>query len=136
MAVYPNFLAPFITLILLLALPIPSHQINLHNPTISAAPAVLPDPPLPPYTELSPDITPLLPSPSGAGGSPAGSSMPTIPSTRSPNPDTLDAVGPDTAFAPSGSLQESSAVKVSINGLKSEFFSSCFVSWLMMMFMI
>lgn len=80
---------------------------RLHTPTIAAAPTILPEPPLSPYTELSPDIAPLLPSP--------GSTIPTIPSNPSPpNPDEVSSVGPDPAFAPSsGLLQASSAMHLS-----------------------
>ncbi|GFP81894.1 hypothetical protein PHJA_000332700 [Phtheirospermum japonicum] len=93
---------------ILISLTSQSHQQSLEIPAIiSAAPALLPDPP---NTEiLSPDITPLLPSPGG----PARPSMPTIPSSRSPpNPDSTTTVWPDSvsAFAPTGPVQESSAV--------------------------
>ncbi|KAF5941704.1 hypothetical protein HYC85_019346 [Camellia sinensis] len=68
--------------------------------TISAAPALLPNPPLSsPFTELSPDISPLLPSPGGELPSPTGSSIPTIPSNPSPpNPDETLGLGPDSAL--------------------------------------
>nr|GME05187.1 chaperone protein DnaJ 49 [Ipomoea batatas] len=56
---------------------------------------------------IPPDIAPLLPSPS------AGSSMPTIPSNPSKNPDETLPVIPDSAFAPSQSLPDSSAVSLS-----------------------
>ncbi|PIA61675.1 hypothetical protein AQUCO_00300895v1 [Aquilegia coerulea] len=76
--------------------------------TISAAPAFLPDSPLPsPTSNLSPDITPLLPSPKGISPSPTeeSSTLPTIPSTPSPpNPDEMYSYGPDSALPPSGSM--------------------------------
>ncbi|PWA54917.1 classical arabinogalactan protein 26 [Artemisia annua] len=85
--------------------------------TISAAPALLPtissSPPLSsPSPALSPDITPLFPSPSGSGLSPSESSLPTIPSSPSPpNPDDISTFGPNTmALSPSGSLPDSSSV--------------------------
>ncbi|GAA0176234.1 hypothetical protein LIER_42045 [Lithospermum erythrorhizon] len=86
-----------------------SQYLPISTPSISAAPAVLPESPLaspsPSYQELSPDITPLLPSPSGGGGE----VEPTIPSSPSiPNPDEA-LIGPDFAYAPDGSLQEISA---------------------------
>ncbi|XP_042009061.1 classical arabinogalactan protein 26-like [Salvia splendens] len=109
---FPYFLITTLFLSLTLSI-FPSHQTS-H--TISAAPAVLP---LPPDTPLSPDIAPLLPSPGGSSRTP-GSSMPTIPSTRSQNPDML---GPVTALAPFGSLPESSAVKIPIKGFGSGFFA-------------
>ncbi|XP_042037294.1 classical arabinogalactan protein 27-like [Salvia splendens] len=112
---FPYFLITTLFLFLTLSI-FPSHQTT---PTISAAPALLP---LPPDTPLSPDIAPLLPSPGGSSGTP-GSSMPTIPSTRSQNPDMLDPVGPDTALAPFASLPESSAFKIPIKGFGSGFFA-------------
>ncbi|KAI3469452.1 hypothetical protein Pfo_026115 [Paulownia fortunei] len=134
---YFHFLAAAISVIFL-ALSLPSDQLTLETPTISAAPALLPNPPLSPYTELSPDIAPLLPSPGATAHSPVGSSMPTIPSTRSPpNPDTTTSIGPDTAVAPTGSLQDSSAVsQILVKGLKVEFFPGCLAYWLVMFFMI
>ncbi|MFS7901780.1 putative classical arabinogalactan protein [Helianthus anomalus] len=85
---------------------------------ISAAPALLPSsssssPPLSsPSPALSPDITPLFPSPSGGELSPTESSLPTIPSSPSPpNPDDISSFGPNTmAISPSGSLPMSSSV--------------------------
>lgn len=86
--------------------------------TISAAPALLPGGPLSSSSPtLSPDITPLFPSPGGVPPSPTQSSLPTIPSSPSPpNPDSVAAPGPhDFAFPPSesGSLPASSSVSVS-----------------------
>ncbi|XP_058210338.1 classical arabinogalactan protein 26-like [Rhododendron vialii] len=97
-------------------------ELNLETPSrassISAAPAVLPGPPLsPPYTELSPDITPRLPSPGGELPSPTGSLIPTIPSNQSPpNPDEVAIVGPDSAISPSGSKLVSTASSLSVFG--------------------
>ncbi|KAL7144558.1 hypothetical protein ABFS83_07G020400 [Erythranthe nasuta] len=110
MATYLNFLAAAIFTVII----IPTYELNL--PDISAAPALLPDPPTSPYIqELSPDIAPLLPSSGGPTRSSTGSSMPTIPSTRTPNPDTVSSIGPDTALAPAtGPLQDSSAQGVGV----------------------
>ncbi|KAL7105041.1 hypothetical protein ACP275_07G020700 [Erythranthe tilingii] len=110
MATYLNFLAAAIFTVII----IPTYELNL--PDISAAPALLPDPPTSPYTqELSPDIAPLLPSSGGPTRSSTGSSMPTIPSTRTPNPDTVSSIGPDIALAPAtGPLQDSSAQGVGV----------------------
>ncbi|KAH7844436.1 hypothetical protein Vadar_027973 [Vaccinium darrowii] len=84
---------------------------------ISAAPAVLPDPPLSPFQELSPDITPLFPSPGGELPSPTGSSIPTIPSTLSPpNPDAVAIAGPYSALSPYGSELVSAASSPSVFG--------------------
>ncbi|XP_047962010.1 classical arabinogalactan protein 26-like [Salvia hispanica] len=67
---------------------------------------------LSPYTELPPDIAPLLPSTGARGATPpTGAVEPTIPSTHSPpNPDITGSTGLDTAFGPSGPLQDSFAV--------------------------
>ncbi|KAK4338758.1 hypothetical protein RND71_043245 [Anisodus tanguticus] len=81
--------------------------------TISAAPALLPNPPLssPPLSALSPDITPLFPSPGGSELAPSDSSLPTIPSSLSPpNPDAMVAAGPFMPFQPSGSFPIYSAI--------------------------
>nr|XP_043611046.1 classical arabinogalactan protein 26 [Erigeron canadensis] len=87
--------------------------------TISAAPALLPSTSSPPPQSsslspaLSPDITPLFPSPAkGDQLSPSESSLPTIPSSPSPpNPDDISTFGPNTmAISPSGSLPVSSSV--------------------------
>ncbi|KAI5650662.1 hypothetical protein M9H77_36667 [Catharanthus roseus] len=102
--------------------------------TISSAPANPPHES--PFTQLSPDIAPLLPSPGGVVPSPTGSSIPTIPSTPSPpNPDGFVGVGPDSAFAPLGSfLPDSSAVRFSsLTGSSKvvklfSFISYCYIS--------
>lgn len=75
--------------------------------SISAAPALLPNPPA-----LSPDISPLFPSPGGSELAPTDSSLPLIPSTPSPpNPDAMIAPGPlYMPFSPTQSLPVSSAV--------------------------
>ncbi|GAA0157500.1 hypothetical protein LIER_14754 [Lithospermum erythrorhizon] len=100
---------PFTTITIIMVFLFPSANSNLlmSTPTIVAAPAVFPESPLasppPSFQELSPDITPLLPSPLG------GVVEPTIPSSLGPpNPDD-DMIGPDSAYAPDGSLQESAA---------------------------
>ncbi|XP_012568131.1 uncharacterized protein [Cicer arietinum] len=82
-------------------------------PTLSSSPATLTDPSqsssLSPFQDLSPDISPLLPSPGDALPTPAGSDIPTIPSNPSPpNPDDVIASGPFNAFAPYGSVQATS----------------------------
>nr|AFK49156.1 unknown [Lotus japonicus] len=81
-------------------------------PTLSSSPASLSDPPpssLSPFQVLSPDISPLLPSPGGALPTPAGSDIPTIPSNPSPpNPDDITAPGPLSAFSPLEPIQPSS----------------------------
>ncbi|KAL0388706.1 UNVERIFIED_CONTAM: hypothetical protein Sradi_2752400 [Sesamum radiatum] len=137
MACCSHFLAAAAIIVIFLALSLPSHQLSLETPDIAAAPALLPNPPLSPYTGLSPDIAPLLPSPGGTARSPAESSMPTIPSTRSPNPDTMASIGPDTAVAPSGSLQDSSAVsQVLVKGLKLDVFYGCLAYLVVVFFMI
>ncbi|XP_041000940.1 classical arabinogalactan protein 26-like [Juglans microcarpa x Juglans regia] len=80
-----------------------SSHLDSKASTISAMPPFLknPLPPLSPFQELSPDITPPLPSPGGVVPASSESSVPTIPSTLSPpNPDELAASGPDSAFLP------------------------------------
>ncbi|KAL7123879.1 hypothetical protein ABFS83_14G011900 [Erythranthe nasuta] len=87
---------------------------------------------------LSPEIAPLLPSTRGdPADPPTGSFMPTIPSSRSPpNP---DLTGLDTAFAPFGLLQESSAVsRILVKGLGfGALLSKGFLcSWLLVLFIV
>ncbi|KAB1199428.1 Classical arabinogalactan protein 26 [Morella rubra] len=86
--------------------------------TISAAPALLPGASAPVASpSLSPDITPLFPSPGGVALPPSESSLPIIPSSRSPpNPDVTVAPTHDTAFPPSGSLPESASVSIAQSG--------------------
>ncbi|XP_052208096.1 classical arabinogalactan protein 25-like [Diospyros lotus] len=83
--------------------------------TISASPALMPNPP---FAELSPEIAPLFPSPGGELPSPAGSnSLPTIPSNPSPpNPDEIAGFAPDSAISPSGSKLASSASSLNSPG--------------------
>ncbi|KAK2992666.1 hypothetical protein RJ640_014916 [Escallonia rubra] len=96
-----------------------STSLCVKTPTvpITSAPALLPSASTSPLsspstsTELSPDVSPLLPSP---GGGVPSSSIPTIPSNPSPpNPDETPAFGPDSAFSPSGSQPDSAAVPLS-----------------------
>uniref|UniRef100_A0A7C8YTC1 Uncharacterized protein n=1 Tax=Opuntia streptacantha TaxID=393608 RepID=A0A7C8YTC1_OPUST len=101
MASFWPFSLTFITLtaVLLASKPTSSSYISL-APALSpyAAPTALP--PDNHYQELSPETTPLFPSPmSGDGLPPTESSMPTIPASLSPpNPDAYK----DPAFSPSG----------------------------------
>ncbi|CAA3001903.1 Hypothetical predicted protein [Olea europaea subsp. europaea] len=81
---------------------LPSDKMISESSSISPAPELQPNPP------LSPDVSPLLPSPGGVVPPPSGSSLPTIPSDSTQNPDMMGPVGPNAAFAPSGSLQASS----------------------------
>lgn len=80
--------------------------------TISAAPALLPDPTSPSSSPpaLSPDIYPIFPTPGGSQLAPSDSSAPLIPSSPSPpNPDAFSALGPEAAFSPEGVLPDSSS---------------------------
>ncbi|XP_011079744.1 classical arabinogalactan protein 26 [Sesamum indicum] len=109
------FLIVLSTSIFMLFSSTPALGINLPASTISAAPALLPDPiaPLSSPPALSPDIAPLFPSPGGSELSPSESSVPLIPSSPSPpNPDAMVAPGPGTALAPSGSMPDSSSVRL------------------------
>ncbi|XP_031123171.1 classical arabinogalactan protein 26 [Ipomoea triloba] len=89
-------------------------SLNLPTSTISAAPSLLPFPPSSSPPALSPDITPLFPSPGGSELAPSDSSLPTIPSSPSPpNPDEILAPGPlMAALSPSGSLPVSPSVSL------------------------
>ncbi|XP_041016743.1 classical arabinogalactan protein 26 [Juglans microcarpa x Juglans regia] len=90
--------------------------LNMKVSTISAAPAILPSAPASPPV-LSPDISPLFPSPGGVALPPSESSLPTIPSSQSPpNPDFLVAPGHDAAFPPSESLPASSSISIAPSG--------------------
>ncbi|KAG6664351.1 hypothetical protein CIPAW_02G087100 [Carya illinoinensis] len=92
-----------------------SSHLDSKASTIPAMPPFLknPLPPLSPFQELSPDITPLLPSPGGVVPASSESSVPTIPSTQSPpNPDEL-ASGPDSEFLPLLSTSVASTTLVS-----------------------
>lgn len=116
------------------SLSLSSHQLKLE--TITAAPALLPNTPQSPSTELSPDISPLLPSPGGVVPS-SGYFIPTIPSNPSHNPDEMAAFGPNSAVSPSAQLQESSAV--SLNLVKSQniaVFMSFLASWSVLIFAV
>ncbi|KAK4357302.1 hypothetical protein RND71_022912 [Anisodus tanguticus] len=88
--------------------------LNVPTSSISAAPALLPNPPIsaPPLPAFSPDISPLFPSPGGSELAPTDSSLPLIPSSPSPpNPDAMIAPGPIyMPFSPTESLPVSSAV--------------------------
>ncbi|KAJ0034651.1 hypothetical protein Pint_25024 [Pistacia integerrima] len=98
-------MASFCLLVLLLFMNSPllslasDHHLNSETSpsSISASPAFLTSPT---YQELSPDISPLLPSPGGVVPTPTGSSVPTIPSN--PSPPNPDAPGP--AFSPFSQL--------------------------------
>ncbi|KAF3436384.1 hypothetical protein FNV43_RR23476 [Rhamnella rubrinervis] len=120
-----SFMAPFCSILFMFFMVFQSslasptyHQVDYKKfSTISAAPALLPGAPLSPLSSsptLSPDITPLFPSPGGVPLSPTQSSLPTIPSSPSPpNPDYVAAPGPDFALPPSGtSLPASSSISV------------------------
>ena len=91
-------------------------SLRVKSETIAAAPAVLPTTPLPPSTEVPPDVAPLLPSSGGVVPS-SGYSIPTIPSNPSQDPDEIAAFGPESAMAPSAPIPESSAM--SWNVIKS-----------------
>ncbi|GKV12055.1 hypothetical protein SLEP1_g23257 [Rubroshorea leprosula] len=95
-----------------------SSQMRIEFSSISAAPALLPDAPLASAPALSPDITPLFPTPGGdMSPSPAESSLPTIPASPSPpNPDAVLAPGPGFVLSPSESLPDSSSVSLALSG--------------------
>ncbi|XP_062105021.1 classical arabinogalactan protein 26-like [Humulus lupulus] len=88
-----------------------------HSSQLSSQPStLLPSPPSFPsnqpssFQQLSPDITPLLPSPGGILPTPTVSSVPTIPSNPSPpNPDELAATAAGPAFSPFGPMPVSTA---------------------------
>uniref|UniRef100_A0A7C9DAT9 Uncharacterized protein n=1 Tax=Opuntia streptacantha TaxID=393608 RepID=A0A7C9DAT9_OPUST len=77
--------------------PVPSLLSPLHAPG-------------PAFGALSPDITPLFPTPlSGAAPLPSQSSMPVIPSSPSPPaPDSLNPPPPEVSISPTRSMSESS----------------------------
>ncbi|KAH6768573.1 hypothetical protein C2S51_013909 [Perilla frutescens var. frutescens] len=91
-------------------------------------------PNMPTSAALPPDIAPLLPSSGGGAGPPTGEFMPIIPSSRSPpNPDITGSTGLDTAFGPSGPLQDSSAVpRVKVLGLNV--YAELLAFWLVLVF--
>ncbi|OVA15081.1 hypothetical protein BVC80_949g98 [Macleaya cordata] len=120
------------------SLSLSSHS-NLETSTISASPALLPNPPFSsPSPTLSPDITPLLPSPGGSELSPSGSSsMPTIPSNPSPpNPDEMDSSNPMLAVSPSGSIAPMSSASTNLFGSLnfSGFLLGLMVLWFLQLF--
>ncbi|KAJ8541382.1 hypothetical protein K7X08_002198 [Anisodus acutangulus] len=89
----------------------PLVSLNVERKLISASPVeFLANPPVAsPFSEISPDIAPLLPS--SGGVVPPTSSVPTIPSNPSKNPDEMLPIGPDSAaLAPSAFSPVSSAV--------------------------
>ncbi|KAH7863536.1 hypothetical protein Vadar_018796 [Vaccinium darrowii] len=122
--------AQFTWLIILIAC---SSSQAVPTSTISAAPALLPNPPVPLSSPtLSPDITPLFPSPSGAGPSTAKSPPPVIPSSRTPNPFQVVAPGPSTADSPSGFPPPLSSVALGLSvSLNSVLFLGFVAFWLM-----
>ncbi|XP_059279763.1 classical arabinogalactan protein 27-like [Lycium ferocissimum] len=91
-------------------------SLSVEMKVISSTPVeFLANPPVPvpvasPFSEISPDIAPLLPS--SGGVVPPVSSVPTIPSNPSKNPDDMMyPIGPDSAaLAPSAFSPISSAV--------------------------
>ncbi|KAL7151287.1 hypothetical protein ABFS83_04G020900 [Erythranthe nasuta] len=93
-----------------------SKESNLPSSTISAAPALLPDPGSPlPAPALSPDMYPDFPSPGGSGLSPAESSVPLIPSSPSPpNPDSIASPEPAFALSPLGVLPDSYSCRMNV----------------------
>lgn len=109
------------------------YQLKLQTSTISASPAYLPNPPLSsPSPSLSPDITPLFPSPVGVPLSPAESSLPTIPSSPSPpNPDAVATPVPGSASSPAGHPDSSAFSLSSSTPLASVFFLCFLAFWLM-----
>ncbi|GAA0156963.1 hypothetical protein Leryth_004080 [Lithospermum erythrorhizon] len=111
-----QFAMVFLTLCCALASSISSLP-EIPTSTISAAPALLPNPTISVSSPaLSPDEAPLFPSPGGSELSPSDSAMPTIPSSLSPpNPDAAEAFGPD-ASSPFGSLPTSYGTKVHVSG--------------------
>ncbi|XP_044499961.1 classical arabinogalactan protein 26-like [Mangifera indica] len=97
--------------------------------SISASPALLTNPPaMSPYQELSPDISPLLPSPGGVVPTPTGISVPTIPSN--PSPPNPDAPGPGSAFPPFGSLPTASSMapRILLGQFKLSLYAAAFWS--------
>ncbi|XP_011082503.1 classical arabinogalactan protein 26-like [Sesamum indicum] len=125
-------ITPFLIVLLSIFMAISSSLANLPASTISAAPALLPDPisPSSPPPALSPDITPLFPSPAGSELSPTESSVPIIPSSPSPpNPDVVAAPGPDMAFPPSGLLPDSSSLRLNLPGFLIPMLVSCLVAF-------
>ncbi|XP_015575655.2 classical arabinogalactan protein 26 [Ricinus communis] len=126
MASFSSFLAKFVIFMAYFSsLALTSEVLHVQYSTISAAPALLPEPPFsstspPPTSSLSPDIEPVFPTTGAAVPSPAESSLPTIPSSPSPpNPDIIDpeAPGPVFGISPSGSLPASSATSLTSSAI-------------------
>ncbi|CAM8930318.1 hypothetical protein QQ045_021968 [Rhodiola kirilowii] len=119
------------------ALPSSHHHFKIGLPvtsTISASPSYLfPDSfsPIsaPSPSAMSPDVTPLLPSPAPDSGlSPSDSSFPTIPSNPSPpNPESFLAPQPLMASSPTGLMPDSSSVELKLSGA---LFMPLFALWL------
>ncbi|GMN46446.1 hypothetical protein TIFTF001_015633 [Ficus carica] len=104
------------------ASPLLSLSSSQHNSKATNLP-FLTNPPPSSFQELSPEITPLLPSPGGVVPTPTSSSVSTIPSNPSPpNPDDLPALGP--AFSPFGPMQA-----VSTAATRSLLHSSCLAAF-------
>ncbi|XP_055814263.1 classical arabinogalactan protein 26-like [Solanum dulcamara] len=99
---------------------------------ISAAPALLPNPPSSNSPALSPDISHLFPSPGGSELAPTDSSLPLIPSSPSPpNPDAMIAPGPIyMPFTPTESLPVSSAASL-FSSLCTMLVLGLILSWFM-----
>ncbi|WCJ21420.1 hypothetical protein M5689_003574 [Euphorbia peplus] len=117
MASFCSFLATFMIFMAFLSQPFAS-KTHVKLSTISAAPALMPQPPLSSYSPnpspfLSPDIQPVFPTDGAYVPSPSDTSFPTIPSTPSPpNPDVIQSAAhaPSFSISPSGSLPASSAM--------------------------
>ncbi|KAM6566011.1 hypothetical protein CsatA_025139 [Cannabis sativa] len=87
-----------------------SSQLNTQPSTLVPSPSSFSSNQPPSFQQLSPDITPLLPSPGGVLPTPTVSSVPTIPSNPSPpNPDELAATAAGPAFSPFGPMPVSTA---------------------------
>ncbi|GMP91239.1 hypothetical protein CsSME_00042015 [Camellia sinensis var. sinensis] len=115
-------------------------QLSFPTSTISAAPSFLPTSFSP---TLSPDITPLFPSPAAAAApSPSESSIPTIPSSPSPpNPDqtlapepTMDRFPSVSLPDPGPSLSSSSIVLALSQSIRSVMFLGFTAFWLMQLY--
>ncbi|PIN14376.1 hypothetical protein CDL12_13001 [Handroanthus impetiginosus] len=116
------FLAVAFTTTFVIVSSLPSNDPNLETPDL---------------TELPPDIAPLLPSAGGTAQPPVGAFFPIIPSTRSPpNPDITGSTGRDTAFGPSGLLEDSSAVSQVIKGYNVDVFMGFLTFWLVLVIIV
>ncbi|KAF8018035.1 hypothetical protein BT93_H3055 [Corymbia citriodora subsp. variegata] len=109
----PSWLVPSAIIAASLLLALPSHSLPSAALSSATPPALTSEPLVPPFQGLSPDITPLLPSPGGAAPASGGSSsIPTIPSTPSPpNPDDAP-LGPGSSVVPEDPLMASSATAI------------------------